>query len=143
MSDFNALISYLSDLIERILLETFNDSDIKDLTQQQVHYLKVIVRMRYPTVTELANELKIKKPTVTILIDKLEKKGYIKRVASKSDRRVTHIMIDEKGQIIQQLRKIASRRLEETISRSLNETEVSILAEILKKLANNPENINN
>lgn len=99
--------------------------------------------MRYPTVTELANELKIKKPTVTILIDKLEKKGYIKRVASKSDRRVTHIMIDEKGQIIQQLRKIASRRLEETISRSLNETEVSILAEILKKLANNPENINN
>lgn len=143
MSEFNALISYLSDLIEKILLETFNDSDIKDLTQQQVHYLKVIVRMRYPTVTELANELKIKKPTVTTLIDKLEKKGYIKRVASKSDRRVTHIMIDEKGQIIQQLRKIASRRLEDTISRSLNETEVSILAEILKKLANSSININN
>lgn len=142
MSEFNALISYLSDLIEKILLETFNDSDIKDLTQQQVHYLKVIVRMRYPTVTELANELKIKKPTVTTLIDKLEKKGYIKRVASKSDRRVTHIMIDEKGQIIQQLRKIASRRLEDTISRSLNETEVSILAEILKKLANSSININ-
>ncbi len=142
MSDFHALISYLSDLIEKILLETFNDSDIKDLTQQQIHYLKVIVRMKYPTVTELANELKIKKPTVTILIDKLEKKGYIKRVASKSDRRVTHIMMDEKGQIIQQLRKIASRRLEETISRSLNETEVSILAEILKKLANSPENNN-
>lgn len=142
MSDFHALISYLSDLIEKILLETFNDSDIKDLTQQQIHYLKVIVGMKYPTVTELANELKIKKPTVTILIDKLEKKGYIKRVASKSDRRVTHIMMDEKGQIIQQLRKIASRRLEETISRSLNETEVSILAEILKKLANSPENNN-
>ncbi len=139
MNDFNILIFYLSDLIERVLSETFKDSDIQDLSQQQMHYLQVVLRLGNPTVTELANELQLTKPTVTTLIDKMVKKGYVKRVPSSTDRRMTHLCIDTKGEMIQQLRIKAFSRLEEVIGKSLNHTEVTILTEILKKLASQSE----
>ena len=72
---------------------------------------------------------------MTALVDKMVKKGYLKRVPSDSDRRMTHLCIDQKGEIIQQLRQKAFARLEEVIGKTLNSTEVTILTEVLKKLA--------
>jgi len=135
MTNFNTLISYLSDLIEKVLSETFNSYDIEDLTQQQLHYLQVIVRLHNPTITELSRELKLTKPTVTVLVDKLVSRGYVRRVPSDSDRRVTHLHIDEKGKIIEQIRKLAYKQLEKRIGSELNEAEIAILTDILKKLA--------
>ncbi len=135
MTNLNTLISYLSDLIEKIFSETFNSYDIEDLTQQQLHYLQVIVRLHNPTITELSRELKLTKPTVTVLVDKLVSRGYVRRVPSDSDRRVTHLHIDEKGKIIEQIRKSAYKQLEKKIGSELNETEIVILTDILKKLA--------
>ncbi|MCE5332572.1 MAG: MarR family transcriptional regulator [Bacteroidales bacterium] len=135
MTNLNTLISYLSDLIEAVLSETFNSYNIEDLTQQQLHYLQVISRLHNPTITELSRELQLTKPTVTVLVDKLVSKGYVRRVPSDSDRRVTHLHLDEKGKIIEQLRMLAYKGMEERISSELNETEITILTEILKKLA--------
>lgn len=135
MTNLNTLISYLSDLIEEVLSKTFNSYDIEDLTQQQLHYLQVIFRLHNPTITELSRELKLTKPTVTVLVDKLVSKGYVRRVPSDSDRRVTHLHIDEKGKIIEQIRKLAYKQLEKRIGSELNEAEIAILADILKKLA--------
>ncbi|MEN6324471.1 MAG: MarR family transcriptional regulator [Proteiniphilum sp.] len=135
MTNLNTLISYLSDLIEEVLSKTFNSYDIEDLTQQQLHYLQVIVRLHNPTITELSRELKLTKPTVTVLVDKLVSRGYVRRVPSDSDRRVTHLHIDEKGKIIEQIRKLAYKQLEKRIGSELNEAEIAILTDILKKLA--------
>jgi DNA-binding MarR family transcriptional regulator len=135
MTNLNTLISYLSDLIEEVLSKTFNSYDIEDLTQQQLHYLQVIVRLHNPTITELSRELKLTKPTVTVLVDKLVSRGYVRRVPSDSDRRVTHLHIDEKGKIIEQLRTLAYKQLEKRIGSELNEAEIAILTDILKKLA--------
>ena len=135
MTNLNTLISYLSDLIEEVLSKTFNRYDIEDLTQQQLHYLQVIVRLHNPTITELSRELKLTKPTVTVLVDKLVSRGYVRRVPSDSDRRVTHLHIDEKGKIIEQIRKLAYKQLEKRIGSELNEAEIAILTDILKKLA--------
>jgi len=46
---------------------------------------------------------------------------------------MTHLCIDQKGEIIQQLRQKAFARLEEVIGKTLNSTEVTILIEVLKK----------
>lgn len=135
MTNLNTLISYLSDLIEEVLSKTFNSYDIEDLTQQQLHYLQVIFRLHNPTITELSRELKLTKPTVTVLVDKLVSKGYVRRVPSDSDRRVTHLHIDEKGKIIEQIRKLAYKQLEKRIGSELNEAEIAILTDIFKKLA--------
>ena len=136
MTNLNTLISYLSDLIEEVLSKTFNSYDIEDLTQQQLHYLQVIVRLHNPTITELSRELKLTKPTVTVLVDKLVSRGYVRRVPSDSDRRVTHLHIDEKGKIIEQIRKLAYKQLEKRIGSELNEAEIAILTDIFLKFNN-------
>ena len=134
MDNLNETIIYLSDLIEKILEETIAMSDFEDLTQQQLHYLKVLVKMKNPTLTELARELSLTKPTVTVLVDKLTEKGYIKRVHSDADRRVMHLHIDKKGAKVNALREIAHQKMAEKIRSGLSETETAILTELLRKI---------
>ena len=137
MSNLTEAISYISDLVEKVLEETISQADFTDLTQQQLHYLQVIFRMKNPTLTELARELDLTKPTVTVLADKLVEKGYIKRVKSDQDRRSMHLHIDKKGTKIEALREIAYERMAEKISSGLSETETAILTELLRKIVVN------
>lgn len=134
MDNLKETITYLSDLIEKILEETLDQSDFSDLTPQQFSYLKVLVKMKNPTLTELSKEVGLTKPTVTVLVDKLSEKGYVKRVHSDEDRRVMHLRIDKKGTKINALREIAHQRLEDEIRSGLNETETAILTELLRKI---------
>jgi DNA-binding MarR family transcriptional regulator len=134
MSNLSEAISYLSDLVEKVLEESISQSDFSDLTQQQFHYLQVIVRMKNPNLTELAGELGITKPTVTVLVDKLVEKGYVSRVKSDEDRRTVHLHINKKGARINALREVAYNRIAEKIKSGLSETETAIFTELLKKL---------
>ena len=133
-SNLKETITFLSDLIENILEETLDVSDFSDLTRQQLHYLKVLVKMKNPTLTELAKELNLTKPTVTVLVDKLTEKGYIRRVKSDEDRRVMHLHIDKKGAKVNALREIAHEKMAEKIKSGLSLTETAILTELLKKI---------
>lgn len=135
MSNLTGAISYLSDLIAEVLEETLDATEFDDLTQQQLHYLKVIVKLGNPTLTELAKELGVTRPTVTVLVDKLAEKGYIKRVKSDEDRRVMHLHIDKKGAKINTLREAAHERVTEIIRSDLSETETEVLTGLLIKIA--------
>jgi len=136
MSNLTEAIICLSDLIENILEETIDLSDFKDLTQTQLHYLQIIVKMKNPTPTELSRELGLTRPTVTVLVDRLTEKGYIKRVPSDEDRRVLHLHIDKKGKKINALREIAHERIAGKIKSGLSDTETAILAGLFKKIVN-------
>jgi len=140
MDNLKETITYFSDLIEKIREETLDQYDFSDLTHQQLHYLTALVKMKNPTLTELARELSLTKPTVTVLVDKLTEKGYIKRIHSDEDRRVVHLQIDKKGARLNNLREIAHERVAETIRSGLSETETAILAELLKKFIRHSRN---
>jgi DNA-binding MarR family transcriptional regulator len=137
MDNLKEAIIYLSDFIEKILEEAIDNSDFNDLTQQQLHYLNVLVKMKNPTLTEFARELGLTNPTVTVLVDKLTEKRYIKRVHSDEDRRVMHLHIDKKGAKIGALRDIAHNRMAEKIKSGLNEVETKTFTELLKKIVRN------
>ncbi len=134
MSNLLEAISCFFDLIEKVLDESISQSDFSDLTQQQFHYLQVIVRMKNPALTELARELVLTKPTVTVLVDRLAEKGYVSRIKSDDDRRSIHLQINKKGDKINALREIAYQRMAEKIQSSLSEKETAIFTELLRKL---------
>ena len=135
MESLENIIGDFSDLIGNILEETVNRSDFSDLTQKQLYYLKVIVRMKNPTVTMLARELCLSKPTVTVLLDKLEEKGYIIRFRSEEDRRVVYIQADKKGERINALMKIAYERVAEKVKSALGKDEIILFTGLLQKIA--------
>lgn len=49
------------------------------------------------TAIELARELQVKPPTMTGILDTLEKGGYILRIASEEDRRKLHLRLSPQG----------------------------------------------
>ncbi|MGC9471398.1 MAG: MarR family winged helix-turn-helix transcriptional regulator [Bacteroidales bacterium] len=134
MEHLDQAITYLSDLLESVLEETITQADFKDLTRPQLRFMRIMIRLHNPTVSVLARELKITKPTVTVLVDKLVKKGYVKKVPSEKDRRVVYLVIDRKGKKIEKLRRVAHKKMAREISSGLNETETAILTELLRKI---------
>lgn len=134
ITQLDQAITYLSDLMEKVLEETITHADIEDLTQPQLRCMRMITRLKNPTVSSLANELRLTKPSVTVLVDKLVKKGYIRKIPSDKDRRVVYLYIDRKGKKIEKLRKVAHKKMAKEIGSGLNETETAILTELLRKI---------
>ena len=80
---------------ERLLESQFNDLSINDL-----HIIHIIYLLNDATISKIAKLTTVSKSALTGNIDKLEKLGYIKRVPSKKDRRVTNIVFTPKGKLL-------------------------------------------
>jgi len=108
--------------------------DLKKLTAVQMHYLEIINQLNNPNVTELATEMKLTKPTVTVAIDKLISKGFVCKVQSDEDRRSSHLHLTRKGMSINQMHEHAHAQFAELMQESLEETELEQLTILLEKL---------
>lgn len=98
-------------VLNELLVDTFNEilkieqltlqrEKIRDLSITEVHTLVAIGVEKKRTMTEVASELKITTSTLTISVNKLEKKGYVERLRLSDDRRLVHLMLTKRGQII-------------------------------------------
>jgi DNA-binding MarR family transcriptional regulator len=128
------LIAELSSLVEKTEDDTLEMLHFGDLTHQQIHYLKTIAKLHNPTLSELAKSLRLTKPSVTVLVDKLVSKGYVRKVQSDADRRSLHLHLAEKGLALNRAHRYAHERFVAHIRSKLTSTESAILMELLKKL---------
>ena len=53
--------------------------------------------LQSPTIGLLAENINVSQNTVSERISRLEKKGYLKRVMDKKDRRINHVVLTESG----------------------------------------------
>jgi DNA-binding MarR family transcriptional regulator len=68
-----------------------------DLVRSHAAILTALKKNDEMTMGDLGNEVHVTKSNVTLLIDKLEKLGYVERFPSKSDRRVSLIKLSPEG----------------------------------------------
>ena len=108
--------------------------NFKELTLTQMHYLETISALVNPNLTELAAAMKLTKPTITVLVDKLIEKELVRKVQSDADRRNTHLHLTERGKLINQMHEYAHRRMAEEIEKKINGEEVVQLARLLEKI---------
>lgn len=110
------------------------ESNLKELTISQMHYLEVISQLSNPNVTELATEMQLSKPTVTVALEKLLQKGFVSKVVSDEDRRSSHLHLTKKGMQINQMHEKAHTRFAELMAESLEPAELEQLTMLLEKL---------
>ena len=108
--------------------------DEHNLTHQQLQYLKVIIKLENPTISQIAKELKISKPSVTSLLDSLETKKYVRRVSSDRDKRSLHVHLDICGELVKKNLDNVYLNAINRIHERLNDTETIILMTLLKKV---------
>ena len=122
------------------LLRTAFDRRMKEvgLTRSQWWVLNNLFQHNGVNQAELAQFLEVERPTLGRLIDRLENKGWVKRVADANDRRAKRIFLTEEvAPTIRTMRKIAretrSDALTEIPKRDREEL-VNILIKIKKNL---------
>lgn len=67
------------------------------LTAPQILLLQTIRNKGEVTIGQLANEVSLSQATVTTILDRLEKRGYIYRARSQQDKRKVHAYLTEPG----------------------------------------------
>lgn len=134
MNNLEDIIAKLSAYMGRMEEEAKEQYNFKELTLTQMHYLEMISELENPNLTELAAALKLTKPTITVLIDKLIEKELVYKVQSDADRRSTHLHLSERGKLINQMHEYAHRRIAEQIEKKINSDEMAQLILVLDKI---------
>ena len=86
---------------------------------------------------EIADKIHRTKPNVTVLVNKLERLGYVKREDSKTDSRYTYIVLTQKGKKFEPVFKDISKKLNEKLYKNFSDNEYEKLETCLKKALNN------
>jgi len=128
------MMAKLSAYMGRMEEEAKEQYNFKELTLTQMHYLETISELENPNLTELAVAMKLTKPSVTVLVDKLIEKELIYKIQSDADRRSTHLHLTERGKLINQMHEYAHRRMAEEIEKKISLDEVPQLIALLEKI---------
>ena len=127
-------IDLISRLMSEMEAEAFEKDGFSNLSMRQMHYLEIIAQLDQPTFSELAEKLAVTKPSVTAIVQKLLKLGYVKKVQSQEDLRVYHIVLTIKGQQFTEMHDKTHQLLAERLTQNLNKQDIHQLAVLLKKV---------
>lgn len=132
--DIKEGIARFSRLISEAEEKAKENSDAKDLTSTQINYLETIDQLGNPNITELSAFLGLKKPSVTIVVDRLIFKGCVYKTHSDDDRRSSHLHLTEVGRQINRRHDYAHDSLAELVASKLTKEELLLFSELLKKV---------
>jgi DNA-binding MarR family transcriptional regulator len=131
----------LAEIIER-LSKSMQDhealvtakSEFANLSVTQIHYLDAIRHLDKPAISELAEHQQVTKPTATVTLEKLERAGYITKVPSLDDHRVSHVNLTEKGLRIADLHDEIHQGYADFFIEALDSDEIDTIVLLLNKV---------
>ncbi|MCK9625445.1 MAG: MarR family transcriptional regulator [Bacteroidales bacterium] len=130
------MVAELSNMMAQMEEKTKDKYNTTGLTLTQMHYLETIGLLNNPNMTELANALKLSKPTVTVSIDKLIEKGCVYKVHSDQDRRTSHLHLTEIGMGVNKTHEFSHKSIAEHFSKKLDKNELDLLIKLINKSIN-------
>ena len=109
-------------------------SEYHDITNNDMHVIEAVGLGEPKNMSAIAKVLSVTMGTLTIAMNSLEKKGYVKRTRGKEDRRVVYISLSEKGKGAYQHHEKFHRHMIDEILKDLTEEETEALMKSLTKL---------
>ena len=85
-----------------VFLKMTEKLSVFDLTPVQYAVLYCLWENNKKSPKEIAERLKLENSTISGILERMEKKGLIKRMISKEDRRFIQIMLTEKGAALEE-----------------------------------------
>jgi DNA-binding MarR family transcriptional regulator len=110
-----------------------------DLTSQQIGVMLMLASGRARTPQELSREMSYDSGSMTRMLDRLEKKGFLARSRSEADRRIVELSLTERGrEAAVQLPQIGAAVLNEQLQ-GFSRAELDLLTGMLVRIiANSP-----
>ena len=127
---FIFLISKVCQKLIINLQKAFSESGL-EVTPIQVMLLFFLQKNNGSSLTQISQGLMLENPTVTGLIDRLEKLGYVKRSDHPNDRRVYLVHITEKGNKVANKALPIIKKLNEQIKEGYSKGEIEDFKKVL------------
>ena len=133
----------LEDMFHAVRKCIKNQAEIKlKITREQFKLLKAISEKKEEVIQkDMADLIGKDKSTILRLIDSLETKELVRRVAGTKDRRKNYLMVTKKGEeLIKQYENIFSAMFEE-LQQGLNEFELNTFYKVAAHIKNRAETL--
>jgi DNA-binding MarR family transcriptional regulator len=107
-----------------------------NLTIREMHLIECVGEDKEngKTVSEIAEFLKIAKPSVTVAVGKLEKKGYLSKNSCPKDGRVVHVTLTREGRKVYTYHKSYHMSMIHEIESEFDEDEREMLVRVITRL---------
>ena len=127
------LIFLISKVYQKLILsvqKAFSDAELA-VTPIQVMLLFFLQKNDGSSLTQISQGLMLENPTVTGLIDRLEKLGYVKRSDHPKDRRVYLVHLTEKGNLVATKAYPIVKKFNEEIKKGYSKKEIESFKKVL------------
>ncbi|WP_158081701.1 MarR family winged helix-turn-helix transcriptional regulator [Paenibacillus selenitireducens] len=105
-----------------------------DITPPQIMMLYQLYKLGLCKLSQLADRLQVKPSSITVMIDRLEKAGFVERLADPNDRRIVLVQLTDKGlDIIHQTVELREKVMTPLFS-DLPEDQLIALVETFEKI---------
>ena len=119
---------------KKIQMSLGENSGFSQLTISQLHYIEAIQSLKDPTISEIADFMKISRASATVGINRLVSMGFIRKIRSTEDKRVFHVQLTATGQQLINAKQKALKEYETFITEALSQEEANQFKQILEKL---------
>jgi MarR family transcriptional regulator, organic hydroperoxide resistance regulator len=132
-----ALCSRVSSNARKIIVSELAKQGVTDIVPSHGSILHLLYIRKEVTMKEIADYVHKTKPTITVLVNKLEKLGYVVREKSDEDNRVSYIKLTEKGHKLKPIFEKVSDYLNDKVYKNLDEKESELAKKVLEKVLEN------
>jgi MarR family transcriptional regulator, organic hydroperoxide resistance regulator len=131
------LITKIHQLGGRIFNKLLKKYEIEELNSAQGRILFALWERDNVSITELSDNTRLEKSTLTSMLDRLENDGFVVRVPSKEDRRKIIIKRTDKDRKFQANFILISEEMNGIFYKGFSSSEIDVFEYQLKKILNN------
>ncbi len=133
---FDYLMDFFLDNLKKLFYPFFWIGFDLSLSKTEMFTLLLLDRHKEIIMSQIADYINVPMSTATGIVDRLVKKGYLKRDRSDNDRRIVVIQLTEDGQHLLDKFKVSVNKYIDIINQGLTEEEREFLFRIMLKVVN-------
>lgn len=126
-----ALIARIRDHVNKRIVQELEQHDVTGIVPSHGDILMFLYREDSLSIKMLAERVHRTQPTVTVLVNKLEKLGYVERSKSAEDSRVTLIRLTEQGRQLKPIFEQVSETIQEMVYGGMTDEQAEQLESLL------------
>jgi len=136
-SDVLSLISKIRGRVNRFIASELSKQGIKDIVTSHGDIINALFQKSKMTMAEIAERIRRDKSTVTALVDKLVRLGYVVKERDTKDTRVVYVTLTDKGNELKPIFEAISVKILDAFYLDIPENEKEELVRILNKIFKN------
>ncbi|MEO2205705.1 MarR family transcriptional regulator [Paenibacillus pabuli] len=126
-----ALIARIRDHVNKRIVQELEQHDVTGIVPSHGDILMFLYREDSLSIKTLAERVHRTQPTVTVLVNKLEKLGYVERSKSAEDSRVTFIRLTEQGRQLKPIFEQVSETIQKMVYGDMTDEQAEQLESLL------------